>query len=344
MLARVHVLLPYAFTIPEGEVYPIYQYELDGYVVLIYPPARSEKADRHCEMEDVSVNGVKALNADVLRIDFHKDSFDRTEGIDCDPPIDLIRRVANDFLSRLRYVTNASRVKLIEFPHTSWDVTYLNDDGSKIEVEKGTVGGRGARKFEFSFVALTKNVWNDIHSLEPHQPLPVWKNLLLDADSVLPDVGPAVVLTFTALEVFISKLLDDLAMTGKVDKTLWNWINTRGYLKDPSIEERYDFLCRHLIGKSIKDNNELWEQFKHLKLARNSFAHDGIAKIGTEVVTIERSRDFIRTANKIIDFIKAEIPDDLLWPEFNHKIQLGFSKVIAINDNDESKELKGPGS
>jgi hypothetical protein len=254
MLARVHILLPYAFTVPEGETYPIYEYKEEGYNIRIYPPERSEKADRCTDAENIAINGVKAFNADVLRIDFQKDQFDRAEGAECDPPVELIKKVANAFLARLRYVTNASRVKLIEFPHASWNVTYLNDDGTELQEEKGLVRGRGVRKFEFSFVAINKDIWNDIHSLEPYQKLPVWKNLLLDADAVLPDVGPAVVLTFTALEVFISKLLDDLALSGKIDQELWGWINRRGYLKDLSIEERYDFLCRHLIGKSIKDN------------------------------------------------------------------------------------------
>lgn len=343
MLARVHVLLPYAFTIPEGEVFSIYQYELDGYIVRMYPPERSDKADTHYEMESVLIDGVRAFNADVLRIDFYRESFDRAEDGQCDPPPSLIRRVANDFLARLRYVTNASRAKLIEFPDGSWNIAYLNDEGSELEEEKGKVRGRGSRKFEFSFIAINKEVWNDIHSLEPNQPLPVWKNLLLDADAVLPDVGPAVVLTFTALEVFISKLLDDLASTGKINQELWAWINGRDYLKRPSIEERYDFLCRHLLGMSIKDNEAMWEQFKHLRKARNSFAHDGIAKVGNEVVSTERCRGFIKTAQEILNAIKVELPEELKWPEFAHKIQLEFSKLIAIKDKNEAgKGDSGP--
>lgn len=114
------------------------------------------------------------------------------------------------------------------------------------------------RKFQFSFVALTKEVWENIHSIPPNQQLPAWKTLLLDADAILPEVGPAIVLTFTALEVFISKILDNIATSSNLDSELWEWINNIGYLKDPSIEERYDFLSRHLIGKSIKENNNLW--------------------------------------------------------------------------------------
>lgn len=341
MLARVHILLPYAFTIPEGEEYPIYEYEGEGYRVRVYPPERSEKADQHTDAENIVIDGIKAFNADVLRIDFQRDNFNRAENAEYDPPLDFIKRVANDFLARLRYVTSASRVKLIEFPDSNWNVAYLNDDGTELQEEKGLIRGRGARKYVFSFIAVNNDVWKSIHSLNPHQELPVWKNLLLDADAALPDVGPAIVLTFTALEVFISKVLDDLALAGKIDKELWAWINQRGhYLKEPSIEERYDFLCRHLVGKSPKENGDLWEHFKHLQKARNSFVHDGIAKVGDEVVTSERARNFIRKANEIIAFIKKELPNDLHWPEFAHKVQIQFRQTLFRGD-DKKKELKG---
>jgi len=343
MLARIHILLPYAFTIPEGEKYPIYEYEGEGYRVRVYPPVRSEKADHHTDAEEIAINGVKAFNADVLRIDFQRESFNRNEYSEYDPPLNFIKRVANDFLARLRYVTNASRVKLIEFPDSHWHVTYLNDDGTELPEEKGLIRGRGARKFEFSFIAVNNEVWESIHSLDPHQELPVWKNLLLDADAALPDIGPAIVLTFTALEVFISKVLDDLALAGKVDKDLWAWINQRShFLKEPSIEERYDFLCRHLMGKSLKENGDLWEQFRHLQKARNSFVHDGIAKVGDEVVTSDRARNFIKKANEIIAFIKNELPEKLRWPEFAHKVKIQFRQTIFRAD-DKKRELESSG-
>lgn len=332
MLARVHILLPYAFSIPEGETYPIYEYAEQEYGVRVYPPERSEAANQH---DALTINDIKAFNADVLRIDFQKEFFDRTEAADLDPPVELIKRVANDFLTRLRYVANASKVKLVEFPLGSWNVAYLNDDGTELPEEKGLVRGKGMRKFQYSFVIVNEEVWNNAHSIDLSQ-VPVWKNLLLDAEAALPDVGPAVVLTFTALEVFISKLLDDLAAKEKVNEELWAWINGRGYLKDPSIEERYDFLSHHLIGKSIKSKNDLWEPFKHLRAARNSFAHDGIAKVGNEIVTADRARGFIRKAIEIINFIKNELPEKLRWPEFEHKIKIKFTQALFNADKKNS--------
>ena len=336
MIARIHILLPFALTVPEKESYPIYEHEVDEYRIRIFPPEKSERADSYTDADDITINETTAFNADVLRIDFQKEKFNRTESSDLDPPPELIKNVANDFLARLRYVTNASKVKLIEFPNANWNIRYLNDDETELTEEKGYVRGKGGRRFRYSWVALNKEVWEDVHSIPSGQKLPVWKALLLDADSILPEVGPAIVLTFTALEVFISKTLDDIAASSELNKDLWEWINSRGYLKDPSIEERYDFLSRHLLGKSIKENNDLWEPFKHLRKARNSFAHDGISMIGDEAVTEEKAKFFIIKANEIIDFIKNEIPEDLRWPEFKNEIKIQFSHTLIKPDAESS--------
>ena len=218
----------------------------------------------------------------------------------------------------------------------NWSSKYLNDDESELSEEKGFVRGKGMRKLQFPFVELNKEVWENIHSILPNQQLPVWKTLLLDADAILPEVGPAIVLAFTALEVFISKILDNIATSSNLDSDLWEWINNRGYLKDPSIDEQYDFLSKHLIGKSIKEDNNLWEPFKHLRKARNSFVHDGIATIGDDVVTEEKARFFIVKANEIIKFIKNEIPEEFKWPEFQYNIKMQFTSKTLFKPEAES--------
>jgi len=342
MLARVHIVLPYALTIPEKENYKVYAYEIEGYQVRFYMPERSERADTYNDAESIQINGVKAFNADVLRIDFQKDQFDREEekenqrNFDCDPPINLIKDIANDFLNRLRYVTNGSKIKLLESPLTNWNIQYLNDDGTELEEEAGLVRGRFARNFSFSYVSMNNEVWEDIHSLEPFSPLPVWKNLLLDAEALLPEVGPTIILTFTSLEVFISTILDKVVETGKIDKELWEWINGRGPLKEPSIEEKYDFLLRHIVGVSIKGNNDIWEAFKHLRKARNSFAHEGIAKISNDIVTSDKAREFIIKAKEIIDTIRASLPEELQWPVFKPEIEVVITKALMKNESKDT--------
>lgn len=329
MLARIYIQLPFVLTIPEKEIYPVYGYKLGIYNIYYFFPERSEKADRYSSADSMKMDGKPAINADVLRIEFQTKRFNRKVNVEIDPPLKLIEEAANDFLSRLRYATNASKVKLIKLSGLNWSCTYLKDDGTELRKDKRYVRGRGMRKFKFSYVALNKQIWENIHSIPPGYELPVWKTLLLDADSILPEIGPAIILTFTALEVFISRILDAVAKYKKIDSEFWEWINnSRGYLKKPSIEEKYNFLSLHIIGKSIKEDNDFWEAFKHLRKARNSFVHTGVAMIGDELVTEEKTRFFISKAKEIIDFIKNEIPEELRWLEFEHGVQMEFTKTL----------------
>jgi hypothetical protein len=329
MLAKVYIHLPFPLTIPIEEQFQIYEYEDSGYLIRIYPPSLSEVSDGDNTADEIRVNGKIAINADVMRIDFFKDSFVRTENGPYDPPLDLINKTANSFLARLRHVLNASKIKPIEFPFGhSWNVQYRNDDGTKLLKGEGLIGGRGMVKHEFSFAALNNEVWEDVHSLAPDYSPPAWKTLLLDAEAILPEIGPAIILTFTALEVFISSILDSTAQSGRVPEDLWEWINTRGNLKEPSIEERYSFLSKYLLGKSLKSDNELWEVFKNLRKARNSFAHYGLAKIGNDKVDVQKARYFIDKSKEIIEFIREAVPQELLWPEFKNDIKVQIKTVI----------------
>lgn len=292
-------------------------------------------ANRYSSADSMKMDGKPAMSADVLHIDFQTKRFNRKVDAQVDPPPELIEEIANDFLARLRYVTNASKIKLIKLSNLNWSCTYLKDDGTELRKNKRYICGRGVRKFVFSYVALDKQIWEDIHSIPPGYEFPVWKTLLLDAASILPETGPAIILTFTALEVFISKILDSVAKYNKIDRDFWGWVNSRGYLKEPSIEEKYNFLSLHIIGKSIKENNDLWEAFKHLRKARNSFAHTGVAMIGDELVTEEKTRFFIRKAKEIIDFIKKEIPEELRWLEFKHGVQMEIIQALRQSMEEE---------
>ena len=43
MLARFFVALPFSLTLPEGQQYPVYEYEDAGYVVRVFPPRRRDR-------------------------------------------------------------------------------------------------------------------------------------------------------------------------------------------------------------------------------------------------------------------------------------------------------------
>lgn len=337
MIAKVTIQLPYSLTIPENEIFNIYSYTYLGYEIRIYPPVRSEHAYKYSDSENVTINGIKSFNADTLLIIFKKHEFDRSRSGQFDPPLKLIYDVANDFLKRLRYVTNASQIKPVDVKFANLFTSYLNDDESELPKDETLVKGRGTQKYFLQIVAFNKEVWTDIHSLIPFQELPIWKNLLLDANAILPDVGPSIVLTFTALEVFISKTLDDIASHKKVDNELWQWINDRNFfLKEPSIEEQFDFLSKYLIGKSIKENPKLWEAFKDLQKARNSFAHGGVPKIKQEIIDEDKARDFIVKAYQIINFLKEALPQELQWQDFKQNIKVEADIPFVKNDKKNS--------
>lgn len=322
MIAKATIFLPFSFTLPDNEPFLKYTSDWEGYVITIYPPTMQEEAKASAS-NAITINDKSSYQADLLVIDFQKVEFNRTTEIEFDPPIELIEVVTNDFLNRLRHVIKASQIKSINSAKTNIRIDYLNDDSSPLEKKEGLLRGRFRKGFKIEIVTITKEVWDDIHSIPLFQELPIWQSLLLDAESILPEIGPSIVLTFTALEVFISKILDKIAEFKKTDKELWTWLNDRGfYLKNPSIEEQYNFLSKHLLGASIKDDEKLWVAFKNLQTARNSFAHSGIAKIGNEKLDVVKTRDLIVNAIKIINYIREKLPKDLQWKEYNHLIKI----------------------
>lgn len=318
MIAKVNILLPYSIIAPEKEPFDTIIYDYAGYKVRFYPFGQSENADKFSPIESATINGEKAVNVDVLQISFNKEHFDRKVTTDFDPPLKLIEEVANDFLSRLRYVTNAHKIKILNIDSTTLSIRYLNNDESELIQEEGFARGKTRGRINVEIPGISKEIWSDVSSMLPTQLLPAWKHLLLDAKSILPEIGPSIILTFTALEVFISTILNEITIYKKVNDELWQWINNRGPLKDPSIDEQFDKLSKYFIGKSLKENDKLWEVFKNLRTARNSFAHTGIPKIGNLVVDETKARQFIIQALEITKFFRDNLPTELRWPEYNH--------------------------
>jgi len=329
MIARLHVILPFSLTIPKQEQFPVYEYSAGDYKVITYPPKISEELKRSTDdAAQVSINDAPAVQADVLHVEFHKDSFERAVDGKCDPPEGLIQKVINSFLVKLRFVTRASQIRPLDFPLASWNLRYLNDDETELEEREGLVRGRFGRKFSFSWIELNKDLWEAIHSLPPDYIPPQWDSLLLDADAALPQVGPSVVLSATALEVFISHILDQIAQKSSIPPELWNWLNTREWLREPTAEEQFDDLLRILSGKSLKEDGALWKAFKNLKAARNSFVHEGTARIASNQVSENDAAAFIKQAHQIIKFVKDNLPKELHWPEFRFNIKIQTTQRI----------------
>ena len=233
------------------------------------------------------------------------------------------------YLSRLKYVARAPQVHLIKLPECPWSLEYLCDDGTELPQEAGLVRRRGALNFSFPYIACDPALWDHIHSLPPEFEPPAWHTLLVDSRGVLPHVGTAVVLAATALEVLIADVLNHLFDMSEIPEPLWSWINDRSdWQKEPSVEEQYSVLLEGLSGHSLKEDNALWEAFKNLRKARNSFVHEGVPRIGRCVVTSIEALAMIGRADQIAEKVGEWLPEELRWPVFVQPVQVEFGKVL----------------
>src|SRR5262245_48351891 len=131
MLAQLDVLLPFSLSLPEDTKFNQFPYEEAGYSICVMTPVRSGRPAPRNVPEEVTIDGTRCFQADVLRIHFRREEFDRSLTSECDPPYEILNRAIRLFLSRLRFVTRASKIHLVEVPNASWKLTYLNDDETK---------------------------------------------------------------------------------------------------------------------------------------------------------------------------------------------------------------------
>jgi hypothetical protein len=73
-------------------------------------------------------------------------------------------------------------------------------------------------------------------------------------------------------------------------------------------------MLKNLCGHSLKENDELWQTFMHLKTARNHFVHEGRARVGTETVTPQRAAELVAVVDAVVAQIRDWIPEQLRWP------------------------------
>jgi hypothetical protein len=347
MLARLYVALPFHIAVPEGAIFNNYTYEDEGYLVTLFPPGRTDRPAQGDVPDVVRMNHSPAFVANGLHIDFRKQSkepFDRLrERVRTgawDPPDAVIVRAVNSFLIRLRYVTRGFPIRLFSISGASWRLQYLHDDGVELEEDPTLIRGRRAINFNWTLVGLNQKVWEDMHSLDPDFEAPPWDSLRLDALAAFPNLGSAIVLATTSLEVFISQVLDGLSEEKQLPPALWRWLNERK-VKRPNVEEQFDSLLRLLVGHSLTENQSLWKDFRNLKEARNSFVHRGIAKIdGTPVSSADAKRLVDRTG-EIINWVKQWLPTNLTWPEFQPSIIFEFEHEFIRSSNASPQPTAG---
>src|SRR5262245_48800296 len=184
MIAQLFVLAPFTLSVPQATEFALYQFDADGYKVVVFPPKRRTENIKDNESLFVKIDGTAAVQGDVIHIDFIKPDFDRRadnpdpERLHCDPPLELIQAVLDSYILRLRHVTRAAAIRPFSFQFARWKLRYLNDDGSELEKREGLARGRSALTY---VTALTMARWNDIHSLPVDYEPPPWDALVLDA-------------------------------------------------------------------------------------------------------------------------------------------------------------------
>lgn len=356
MIARFRILLPYVLYLRSDAQLSPHRFIHDPYQITIHPPYQavidpsnvdpsSDVAAREIleqlgpasppkVSQSVYMDGIPTVHANTLQIDFHRDDFDRRVAAvrpdhSEDPLIRLAFELVNGLLTSIRSVTKAGHIKPLGILGSNWRLDYLTDDCQELQHEADKIRRKFGSSFGWRICGINEEVWSKAHTLSSTYRPSNWESLILDAEALLPDVGPALVLAAAALETLISVTLNHLASLANLPSGLWEWINDRGdYRKEPSVEEQFDVLLRTLANKSLKDQNQLWEAFKNLKGARNAFVHDGVAAIGGKEVTKELAYIFVGQAKEIIDWVEPLLPPELRRPKLEHQVEFQMFKTI----------------
>jgi hypothetical protein len=271
----------------------------------------------------VQIGGEPTIQANLIRVDFSKESFDRRPFPTADdrpslsawgePPARLGFDLVNSAIARIRTLGRGCDLQQLDADTSFWTLDYLSDNGEILPKEPDFIRRRGGRPFRWRYTALTASLWQKAMEMPAGYSPPVWDTLILDAEGLLPDVDAAVALANASLEVFSKWLLDQLAEASTLPGDLWFWINDRGdWTKEPSVADRFDTLLKVFTGHSLKESTALWEAFKSLRAARNSFSHEGKPTLGGKrprEVTVDIATTLVGQAHQIIDWCENLLPE-----------------------------------
>jgi hypothetical protein len=275
---------------------------------LLLPAGTPEIADR------VRIDDGDALAADLIRVEFMSETFDRSRGESAERNriIDIGFAVVNEWLLAFRIAATAAIVKSVQRLFTSWRIDYLNDEGGALASQEGLARQMAGIAFQIpARVVLTPDAWTALATVAPGYEASRWDQLIVDAGGLFPEVGPAILLAYTAVEIRVASAADVLARERGVDKDLWEWFTRkRPYIVQPETEEYAKTILRALGGRSLADDDPLWTIFVRLRKARNSFAHEGIARdLDTKnPLTLGQAAQLVGGARRILDWIDTLLP------------------------------------
>lgn len=344
LIASYKLLLPYIFHVLKPEELTPHHTTVERYDVILHPPYQAKvevasfrgqkqvaysllPANPQVLTDTVKVNDQDTVEANLLKIDFKAPDFDRRRGQEgSDPPTPLVFSVANRWLAVLRTVLQSPHVRPINEAEWFWRLDYLTDTGDDLPASAELFKMTTSMRFAPRFNVVDKQHWERAIGLTFEADIPIYIPLILDAEAALPDVGAAITLASTALETLVENHLGRLAVAKCAPPELWPWITRRGFfLKEPSTEEQFDGLLKIFTGKSLKDEKNLWEAFKNLKEARNSFVHKGRADIGDKPVTSDVASRLVATTKDIIRWTEKLVPEEDRWLSDERPFEFSFA-------------------
>jgi hypothetical protein len=360
MIARFRALLPFEVQIDGQAVLSPCQFDFEVYRVTVFPPyqAIASSSDAHripkvplltvvenlqprnpqLATDTIRFAGNPVIEANAIQIDFWKEDFDRRRGNvgrdDAgDPPLRTVFLIANRYLDAIRSSTGASHIHPIGVDNTFGWLHYLTDAGQDLEPQDGLRRGLAVAHFLHKAAMVETTVWDQVGYLLPTYTPKPWATLLLDAESLLPAVGPALVLAAAALENLIESELDYLATNRGVPLALWTWINERRDRdKNPSVEEQFSSLLEAVTGRSLlRENRDLWDAFMNLKTARNRYLHSGTVSVGGKPVDPTCARYLIANAKEVARWVEEMLPAEERRPPLP-SVQVQIAVPLGVPD------------
>ena len=245
----------------------------------------------------VRMDGRLVKHANLLQIDFIRDRFERASGSAEDPPRDTVEAVVTNVVERLRYVIGAPTIREFRLRDTFWTVRYLTDEGNELPEEKGLLRRRVNAPFKFTFTGLDASSWAGVTNLSFSFRPQLWERLYLDAQYLLPEVGPALTLAISAIETAADEMIRDRLKpdTQKAEKLIAG--NRLG--------KRLDVVAKRITTNSLKDNPALWDAFDRLRRARNAAAHKGTPMLDGVEVTEEVALQIILAVRPVLQWIES---------------------------------------
>lgn len=138
----------------------------------------------------------------------------------------LCHEFCNGVLECMRVVGKATYIKPVSHDSTYWSLSYNSDDPTPLDPVKGKLRSHFGTAFSWQVFCLNEQVWEEISGNLLVCELPTLERLLLDANAILPEIGPALVLSYAALEN-LSVIITSHYAKSKVPDKLWAWVNKR---------------------------------------------------------------------------------------------------------------------